>query len=379
MKRIFLTLTLAVLVGVSSVADAQRVIRIGGNGTAQTSRGQSLPKESKTWFAGERITGVDASSVFKVVLVRSDRTRAVVEFVPELEPFLEIRRDGEGVVTVGLKPHDRRVDRLMRNGNHPTLTLHLPVLNTVRLSGATNLRAEDSFTATDFDILASGAADIDGDLSVESARAKVQLSGAADIDGVLSLPKTRELTMVISGASEASVSAPAADYIRLGLSGAAELTLNGAARQGQWNVSGGAELHAREMTVTELTLNVSGGSSVEARVVASGADMGLNVSGGAKVALMADGVENAKIDVAGAANVRVEGAARRGYWKASGSSNINAERFALRDLTVTASGASDVRVNVSGALTTKTSGAASVRYAGRPASINNADGSVRPL
>jgi hypothetical protein len=71
--------------------------------------------------------------------------------------------------------------------------------------------------------------------------------------------------------------------------------------------------------------------------------------------------------------------ANRGYWVATGSSGIDGGGLALRDAVVTASGSADVRVNASGALSTKTSGSASVRYVGRPASINSANGSVRPM
>jgi len=394
MKKLIFLLTLTALTAAPFGAQAQRsTIRItdgrvvGGRSTS--GRGLSgsrtaAPTVSRTFFEGERITGVGASSAFRVVLVRSDRTRAVVECHPAMERFLEVRRDGAGVVTVGLKRHDRsdsrEIDRLRRSGdNRPTLTLYLPVLNAVRLSGATTLRTDDAFTATDFDLLASGAADIDGDLRIESARAKVQMSGGADIDGMLSLPATRDLTTVMSGGSKARIAAPVAEYVKLGLSGGSELTLGGAARQGQWNVSGGAELDASGMTVKQLTLNTSGGSTVDARVIGSGDDLDLKVSGGSRVELFASGVENAHISTSGASTARIEGSARHGSWGASAASTIHGERFALRDLEVVASGTSDVYVNVSGTLTTTTSSSSSVRYSGRPASINQTNSSVKPM
>jgi len=389
MKKLIFLLTLAALAAAPFGAIAQRrTIRITdgqevGDRIAAPNR-TTLPATGKIYFEGERLTGVGASSAFRVVLVRSDHTRAVVECHPAMERFVKIGRDGAGVVTVGFERRDRsdsrEFDRLMRDGkNRPVLTLYLPLLNMVRLSGAASLRSADTFPATDLDILASGAADIEGDLVVESERAKVQMSGAADIDGTLSLPRTRELTVVLSGASDARIAAPAADYVRLGLSGGSELTLSGAARRAEWNVSGGAELDARGMAVVRLVLNTSGGSSVEGRVVASGEDLDVKASGGSDVDLFASGVENANVSSTGASSVRMEGAARNGNWDTSGASTIHGERFAMRDLRVRASGASNAYVNVSGTLTTTTSSASSVRYTGSPASINNTNSSVRPL
>jgi hypothetical protein len=176
------------------------------------------------------------------------------------------------------------------------LTLHLPSVNTIRLSGATDLKSSDRFTGDNVDIQLSGASEID-DLTITADRVKLQCSGASEAS--LTLPATKDLVVLASGASEVDIHARGLGYSKLGASGASEIEIAGNGENGEWG--------------------------------------------------------------------------------ASGASHIDGEEFAAQDLSVTASGASSVRVNASGRLTTKTSGASSVRYRGAPASIDNQSSSVRPL
>ena len=256
---------------------------------------------SRTYFEGERITGVDASSAFNVVLVKSNQTKAVVEVGSDIESYVNITRSSDGIVSIGMRDMGSREWRLFSNRPERErtmrLTLYLPSLNTIRLSGATDITSNDTFTGENVDIRLSGASDIKGDLSISSERVKLQCSGASDAS--LILPATRDLVVVASGACDVDIAADGLTYSKLGASGASDITIKG------------------------------------------------------------DG----------------EG----GDWTASGASGIKGEDFVARELTVSASGASSARVNVTGTLTTRTSGASSIRYAGKPASINNQTDDVRPL
>ncbi len=256
---------------------------------------------SRTWFEGERITGVDASSAFNVVLVKSIQTKAVVEVSSDIEPYVDITRRSDGIVSIGMRDMGSREWRLFNlrpeKERAMKLTLYLPNVNTIRLSGASDITSTDSFTGENVDIRLSGASDIKGDLSISSARVKLQCSGASDAS--LILPATRDLVVVASGACDVDIAANGLTYSKLGASGASNITIKG------------------------------------------------------------DGED--------------------GDWTASGASSIKGEDFVARELTVSASGASSARVNVTGTLTTRTSGASSIRYAGKPASINNQTDDVRPL
>ena len=256
---------------------------------------------TKTHFAGDRITGVDASSAFDVVLVKSSQTKAVVEVNDFLEDYVQISRSGDGVVTVGMRNMGRSVNREFNNlpekQRKMQLTLYLPSINTIRLSGASDIVAEESFSGENVDIQLSGAADIKGRLTISSERVKLQCSGASDAS--LDLPATRDLVVVASGASDVDITARGVAYSKLGVSGASDLTIKGNGEKGEWAVSGASE--------------------------------------------------------------------------------IKGDGFVAKEINVTASGASSARVNVTRTLTTETSGSSSIRYAGKPAHINNLSSSVRPL
>jgi hypothetical protein len=256
---------------------------------------------SKTYYAGERITGVDASSAFDVVLVKSNKTRAVVEVNDMLRDYVKISRSSDGVVRIGMENMSRSVNRewnRMQNSKDRVmrLTLFLPSVNTIRLSGATDISTDDAFSGENVDIQLSGASEIEA-LTISSSRVKLQCSGASE--ATLELPSTRDLVVVASGASEVYLSARGVDYSKLGVSGASNVTIKGTGEKGDWSVSG--------------------------------------------------------------------------------ASNLKGEEFATRNLSVIASGASSARVNASGTLKAETSGASSIRYAGKPELIGNKSNPVRPL
>ncbi len=256
---------------------------------------------SRVYYEGETITGVSASSAFEVVLVKSSQTKATVEINSDLERYVRISRSGNGVVSIGLEsvPNSlwRNFNRLAGNERVMKLTLHLPAVSVVRMSGASDLTSADTFAGESIDIQLSGASDIKGELALSVAKVKVQCSGASD--AALNLNGTRELAVVASGASSVTINAQRLDFSKIGCSGASDVTMEGTGGTGDWTASGASEIHA--------------------------------------------------------------------------------DRFAARDVSIVVSGASGARVNASGTLTTRASGASSIRYAGRPERHNNTSDDVRPL
>ncbi len=420
---------------------------------------------TKTWFEGERITGIDASAHFAVTLVRSAQTRAVVEVSKELEPYVTISRDGDGVVRVGRRNlsnrEQREYDQDRKNNRQQQvmrLTLYLPSINTIRLSGFTSLETSDTFTGEGLDVMVSGNSEIVGELNISSTRVKVQCSGFSTAES-LTLETTTDLIVLVSGNSEVSIAAPRAEMSKFGVSGFSELSISGAGGKGVWTADGNSKLYAGEFVAKELDLNVSGFSNVRAVVNAAGADLIAKVSGNSEAAINASGVRSSRIETSGFstvridgdggradwtvsgnsklfaegfvvkqltlstsgfsktnsvvnaagtdlmatvtgnseavinargvgssrietasfATVRLDGDGDRGVWTSTGNSRIEAEGFTLKDLTVDASSFSSVRANVSGSLTTKTSGSATVRYRGTPARIISSNESVKPM
>jgi len=143
MKRIYLFLMLfAVLPAFSLAAENVRLTR----------------------FAGQQITGVTATDMFEVQLVRSNTTQAIAEIDSEFEPYLRFELTN-GIVRVGLNlPRDvqRRVERDNGWKNRTLkLTVHLPELRSLTLSDMTKLTRSDAFDGTAVDIKLSDMSKVD--------------------------------------------------------------------------------------------------------------------------------------------------------------------------------------------------------------------------
>jgi hypothetical protein len=363
MKKLFFAVTAALLLS-PALLSAQRTT-------------------TKTWFDGERITGVAASAGFDVVLVKSDRAKAVVEVSEEIESYVKISRDGSGIVSVGrrdLNSREQREFNRLREGRKLTMrmTLYLPTLSDIRLSSSAGLSSTDSFSGNELDILASSSASILGDFKVESERVKVQCSSSSKIENLI-LDSTTELTVVASSSARVAISAQRLAYSKLGLSSSASLELSGAGTGGQWSVSSSARINAVNFNVGDLSVNASSSGRLTANVVADGADLSISASSSANVTIAARGVGTSNIDSTSGASVNISGNGNSGKWDTTSSGRIVADEFALKDLTVEATSGSSVRANVSGTLTTRTSSGGSVRYAGNPARVNDLSSGVRPL
>ena len=247
MKKILLTLAAALLVAPVAVLAQKTAV--------------------KTHFKGERITGVAASSAFDVVLVKSNQTKAVVEVNDIVARYVEITRDTDGIVSIGTRNWDESVNdafnRLPDKERVMRLTLYMPGLNTVRLSGASELSSSDSFTGENVDISLSGASEIN-EMNLIASRVKLQCSGASEAS--LILPATRNLVLVASGASKISIAANGLAYSKLGVSGASNLTISGDGEKGDWTVSGASQIDGEEFAVNELNITASGVSSARVNV-----------------------------------------------------------------------------------------------------------------
>ncbi len=247
MKKIFLTIVSAAALLVPATLSSQTI-------------------NSRTHFAGERITGVEASSAFDVVLVKSIETRAVVEINDQLAPYVRISRGTDGVVSIGL--HGDMPNRLWREFNRLhdhqqviRLTLYLPSVGTIRLSGASELHSSDAHTGEDVDIQLSGASEIEGSLNISARRVKLQASGASEAS--LMLPATRDLVVVASGASEIDIKARGLTYSKLGASGASEIEIEGDGENGDWSASGASQIDGEDFATKDLTVTASGASSIQ--------------------------------------------------------------------------------------------------------------------
>lgn len=128
-----------------------------------------------TRYEGAAITGVEARHLFRVDLVRSEQTRAVVEVDTELEQYLRFELTDDGTVVVDLdlpEGERRRFDDRVRDTWHGRtlhLTLYLPELHRVALSDMSRLTAEGAFTGGEVALSTRDMSRIDSlDLAADS-------------------------------------------------------------------------------------------------------------------------------------------------------------------------------------------------------------------
>jgi hypothetical protein len=225
---------------------------------------------TKTFFENEHISGVNVGSAFEVVLIKSLESRAVVEINTELENGMQVSRNADGVVAVNLNDISRNVwrefNRRPENERTMRLTLYLPSLSKIELSGVAHLSSIDSFSGNDVEIELSGASTILNHLEIATPHIKIDGSGTSRAS--LLLAATQNLEVETSGASLVEIDARGLEHSRLMLSGSSQVTLRGDGVQGEWSASGAAKITTEEFEMNELTLETSGASS--ARVNVSG-------------------------------------------------------------------------------------------------------------
>ena len=113
-------------------------------------------------------------------------------------------------------------------------------------------------------------------------------------------------------------------------------------------------------------LDVSGACSLEGENVIRGKEMEIEASGASTVLLDIE-TERLKVDLSGASKLELGGTATEQEVEASGASNYRAYDLQSKAADLRASGASNLRVNVSEDFKAKASGASNIRYRGEPA------------
>lgn len=231
-----------------------------------------------TKFEGEKITGVEASSGFDVRLVKSDATKAVIEIDGKLEKFLKVSLGNDGVVSVGLDTQGGFKRFFNGDGRELDLTLYLPELYTVRLSGGADLETSDTFVSRggrSLDVMVSGGADLEK-LVYSGPSVKVQASGGADVSlthDATNLYQGEEVpnpvmestsTAMASGGSDVNIRTIGVSYTKLVASSGSDIDIKGYAGRGDWSASSGASIEGdEEFTIRDLNADASSAGSID--------------------------------------------------------------------------------------------------------------------
>lgn len=202
-------------------------------------------------------SGLSISWIYQVELSQSARYSVKVEAADFVMPYLDVTVSG-GVLKLGLKdvPHDLR--RRIESGNlRVVATITMPELTSLRMSGASKLNAQGSFSSRkDFDFDLSGATKVQG-LVVRAKEARIEASGAAKFSLTGSFDEMRgRLSGSVNGTMETN-----AKQVRLELSGAAKISNKGTFGPTEVRASGAAVLDL-DGTTSELDIEGSGAAKI---------------------------------------------------------------------------------------------------------------------
>lgn len=128
-------------------------------------------------------------------------------------------------------------------------------------------------------------------------------------------------------------------------------------------VSGASELEIMDLSAGNISMDISGASTVTANLSCADADFG--ISGASRVSgILACG--DAEFNVSGASSLNVSGSGQDLKSQVSGASEIKLDNFTVGNVDIEVSGASDAVVNMAGTLNAEVSGASSLYYIGNP-------------
>lgn len=117
----------------------------------------------------------------------------------------------------------------------------------------------------------------------------------------------------------------------------------------QISASGGSDIYSEELNLDELSIRTSGGSDISLKIE----------------------VDYLMLSMSGGSDIDLSGKANKLEVKASGGSDLSAKKLEAKDCKITTSGASDASIYVTGDLTMSASGASDIYYSGRPNIISS--------
>ncbi len=164
---------------------------IGGNGLV--GNGQMKTEERNIEGA---LTGVINRTSFDVVIDSQLEGKAVIEGESNLIEFVELFRDGAGVLNVGIRP-GTSITRLRR------MTVRIPAVSggVIRTEGSGNITlAAGTLEGESFDVGASGSGDVCLKISAKDLALTISGSGNMDIDA-----DADTLTATIGGSGDISI------------------------------------------------------------------------------------------------------------------------------------------------------------------------------
>ena len=195
-------------------------------------------------------TGINASSVFEITVSKGSSESLTIEAEAEVLPYIhsEVKN---GVLNLYLD------NNKLRNIKSIKATVVMRNFESVSLSGACKLKANDLFTPDKFKIECSGASNMD--VNIDTKQLNIEASGACKIG--LKANVTGITNMEVSGASKIFGDLRA-ENVNFSSSGASSIELKGSANDFKIDVSGTSKVLAGDFIVKTSSVKSSGVSKV---------------------------------------------------------------------------------------------------------------------
>ena len=292
-KLIFAGITLLILTAVT-LTGCSAIVHTSGSG-------QIVDKT----YDFKDFTGVEISNAYQYEITQADTYSVMVSAHQNVLDRVDIRQSGS-TLTIGMKWFPFA-------SSGATVTIAMPQLNKLKVSGACEGSASGFISDSDLAINLSGASRLDADLTVGTT--KMEISGASRINGNLTAADTEiilsgasDLNMTMqtgntvitaSGSSDIRGSLQAADC-RFNLSGASTCNISGATGKTIIAASGASNFNSPGLTTQTADVKLTGASdaSVQAEVTLS-------------------------VDISGASTLNYSGNPTMGTIAVSGASEIN--------------------------------------------------------
>lgn len=202
-------------------------------------------------------TGINASGGYDIELVKSDIFSVIVEADDELMPYVEVRCI-RGILTIEMRKLPLKLS--ISKKEEPKVTVTMPVVNSIVLSGSCDLRSNDTFSTsgmTRFSLNVSGASDVE-DFGIVAPEIVVTASGASDVE---LQGETTDLDVKVSGASDFDGENLKAENVKVTASGASDVDIYVTKRLSA-SVSGASSCEYKANNQIQIEdMNVSGASS----------------------------------------------------------------------------------------------------------------------
>jgi len=199
-------------------------------------------------------TGIEASSVFDITVVKGNSESLIIEADDNVMPYVrsEVRN---GVLHLYLDKNK------LKNIKTLKASIVMRNLDNVILSGACKLTVNDMFSSEKFIVKCSGVSNLT--INVNTGNLNLESSGACKIQ--IKANVTGDADLSVSGTSKLQSELKANNVI-LNSSGTGTIDLNGSARNLNINTSGTANIKAENFTVKTATINSSGASKTNVNV-----------------------------------------------------------------------------------------------------------------